>query len=80
MPLKKSKNHENAARSKAPPKRAASIRSGFKYQDYMAAESALRMMIGDDGPLCIELENRRGGTFDDLVEYYPDRTVWQQIK
>lgn len=62
-------------------KRLASIRRGIRYQDLVAAEALLEMVNGDpDPPLSVRLEDRRGGSFDDVVVIYADRVVWKQVK
>lgn len=62
-------------------KRLASVRRGIRYQDLVAAESLLEMVNGcDNPPSSIQLEDRRGGSFDDVVATYPDKVVWKQVK
>jgi hypothetical protein len=62
-------------------KRLKSIRRGIEYQDLVAAEAALEMVTAHESPpIWIALENRRGGTFDDVVVAYPGRVVWKQVK
>lgn len=61
-------------------KTLGSIRAGIDYQDLIAAESLLKMVDAGEPPLSVSLEDRRGGKFDDVVEWYADRTVWQQVK
>ncbi|RCS46489.1 ATP-binding protein [Bremerella cremea] len=58
-----------------------SIRRGIRYQDLVAAESLIAMVTDDDSPpLWVMLENRAGGTFDDVVVGYPKLVVWKQVK
>src|SRR5579862_8070107 len=62
-------------------KRLKSIRSGIEYQDLIAAEAALEMMAEHESPpIWISLENRHGGSFDDVVVTYPGTVVWKQVK
>jgi hypothetical protein len=62
-------------------KRLSSIRRGIQYQDLVAAEVLLDMVFHDQEiPLWAALENRAGGTFDDVVVGYPDFVVWKQVK
>ena len=62
-------------------KRLSSIRRGIQYQDLVAAEVLLDMVLQDqEVPLWLSLENRVGGTFDDVVVGYVDRVVWKQVK
>ena len=62
-------------------KRLKSIRRGIEYQDLVAAEAALEMVTENESPpIWISLENRRGGSFDDVVVGYPQRIVWKQVK
>ena len=62
-------------------KRLSSIRKGIRYQDLVAAEGLLEMVVGEHSPpLTVRLEDRRGGSFDDVVVTYADRVVWKQVK
>jgi hypothetical protein len=62
-------------------KRLSTIRRGIRYQDLVAAEALLDMVLhGQEIPLWVALENRVGGKFDDVVVGYPDRVVWKQVK
>lgn len=62
-------------------KRLSTIRGGILYQDLVAAEAILDMVAGGvDAPLWVRLEDRRGGTFDDVVVGYSERTVWRQVR
>lgn len=62
-------------------KRLKSIRRGILYQDLVAAEAMLSMVTEADAPpVSVSLEDRAGGTFDDVVVRYADRAVYQQVK
>jgi len=62
-------------------KRLSSVRRGIQYQDLVAAEALLDMVFHDqDVPLWVMLENRAGGSFDDVVVGFPNRVVWKQVK
>ena len=63
-------------------KHLTSVRRGIQYQDLVAAEALLDMIFHNDQeiPLWVSLENRAGGTFDDVVVGYPGRVVWRQVK
>ena len=62
-------------------KRLESVRSGIRYQDLVAAESLLEMVNGTpNAPTSVRLEDRQGGSFDDVVVVYADRVVWKQVK
>lgn len=63
------------------PKRLGSIRKGIRYQDLVAAEALLMLVNGEPNPpRAVRLEDRKGGSFDDVVLDYADRTVWKQVK
>ncbi|UUO05324.1 ATP-binding protein [Blastopirellula sp. J2-11] len=75
---KTSRSSESKGRSS---KTLSTIRRGIRYQDLVAAESLLEMLTDDvSPPLWIMLENRAGGTFDDVVIGYPNQVVWKQVK
>ena len=61
-------------------KTLASVRAGISYQDLIAAESLLAMIDSPEPPTAVTLEDRRGGKFDDVAEWYPTRTIWKQVK
>lgn len=62
-------------------KRLTAIRRGIRYQDLVAAEALLDMVNGcTSPPLWVRLEDRRGGSFDDVVVGFHDRVVWKQVK
>lgn len=62
-------------------KRLASVRRGIRYQDLVAADCLLDMVNGcENPPSSVQLEDRRGGSFDDVVATYPDKVVWKQVK
>jgi hypothetical protein len=62
-------------------KRLSTIRRGIEYQDLVAAEALLELVNGDPSrPVSVSLEDRRGGSFDDVVVTYADRVAWKQIK
>lgn len=62
-------------------KRLQTIRRGIEYQDLVAAQAILEMVTTYVAPpTWISLENRRGGSFDDVVVAYADRVVWKQVK
>jgi hypothetical protein len=62
-------------------KRLTAIRRGIRYQDLVAAEALLDMVNGcTSPPLSVRLEDRRGGSFDDVVLSFHDRVVWKQVK
>ena len=62
-------------------KRLKSIRAGIRYQDLVAAEALVEMVIERDcPPIWVSLENRSGGAFDDVVVGYPEHVVWKQVK
>jgi AAA ATPase-like protein len=62
-------------------KRLRSIRRGIRYQDLVAAEAILDMVLDSNAPPdWVMLENRQGGSFDDVVVGYPDQVVWKQVK
>lgn len=62
-------------------KRLTTIRRGIRYQDLVAAEALLDMIDGcASPPLSVRLEDRRGGSFDDVVLSFHDHVVWKQVK
>src|SRR5690348_14802456 len=62
-------------------KKLASIRRGITYQDLVAADALLEMVVNDESPhVWVALENRHGGSFDDVVVVYPALVVWKQVK
>lgn len=62
------------------PSRSASRRRGDRYQDYIAAESLLRMLEYGDAPSRVQVELMDADGFDDVVEWYPTRVIARQIK
>lgn len=62
-------------------KALSSIRRGIRYQDLVAAESLVSMVLDDEPrPVWVMLENRNGGTFDDVVVGFHNLVVWKQVK
>lgn len=62
-------------------KRLTAIRRGIRYQDLVAAESLMDMINGCAlPPQWVRLEDRQGGSFDDVVVGFSVHAVWKQVK
>ena len=63
-------------------KKLATVRKGIRYQDLVAAEALLDLLVTTDQhpPIWVKLECKDSGKFDDVVIGFSDREVRRQVK